>query len=167
MHMRRLTAVLLLGMGLTAFADAPTSWFDAIWLSDSKQRGTRGACAGEYEENNSLDLTERTDHTLSGEYTLNMSFFSDKHSSAQCDESDDNVATLDITYKVGGLPSKSAEEVAFDSTLKKCEEDGSYHACDSAPRQMRWVLRKIDQRTVVLVGDLAGTSKRTLQLHTH
>jgi hypothetical protein len=164
MNIPRCIAASLLVAGMTALADAPTAWYDAIWLSQSKQRGTRGACAGEYEQDNSLVLEDRTNHLITGEYELNMSFFSDRHSSSRCDESDDSVATLDITYKLSGVSSRDAHEVSFDSALKKCVEDGSYHECDSVPRHMRWSLRKVDDHTVTLVGNLVGTNTRTLHL---
>jgi hypothetical protein len=164
MNIRRCIAVSLLVANMTAFADTPAAWYDGFWLSQSKQRGTRGACAGEYEEDNSLVLEDNTDHSITGEYELNMSFFSERHSSSRCDESEDSVATLDITYKISGVSSRDAHEVSFDSALKKCVEDGSYHECDSVPRHMRWSLRKIDEHTVTLMGNLVGTNARTLHL---
>src|SRR6266852_1532367 len=98
-------------------------WFAAIWPSDSKRRGRRGACSGEYEENNALDLYENN-HAITGDLDLSMSFFSDKHSSDRCMDSEDLVATLDITYKLQGTSSGDADEITVDGTLKKCEEDG-------------------------------------------
>jgi len=68
------------------------------------------------------------------------------------------------TYKISGSSSEDAHEIRFNTDLKKCVEDGSYHECDSVPRHMKWALRKIDDRTVTLVGNLVGTNTRTLHL---
>ncbi len=62
------------------------------------------------------------------------------------------------------LRHEDAHEIRFKTDLKKCVEDGSYHECDSVPRHMKWALRKIDDRTVTLVGNLVGTNTRTLHL---
>jgi len=79
-------------------------------------------------------------------------------------DSEDFVATLDITYKLKGTSSGDADEITVDGTLKKCEEDGSYHECSSTPKKMQWTVRRAGNDSVVLKGRVAGTSERTLHL---
>jgi len=162
MSTRRL-AVFVLCITLVAITTAATTWFNAQWTSDYKRHTTRGACAGQYEEDNTLALYEGNNHAVTGEFELNMAFYSDRNSSARCDESEDSVATLDITYKLQGTWSGEEQEIALNGTLKKCEEDGSYHECDSTPRTMRWTVTRSGSDSVVLKGTLMGISERPLQ----
>jgi hypothetical protein len=138
-----------------------TAWFDAQWVSSTKSHDRRGACLGEYDQD--LDVAIEDPERIKGELELDVSFISDKRSSNRCFESDDFTASLTILFKFTGSYSDHSDSIVLDAVLKKCEEDGSFHECDSTPRTAQFTLRKSGADSVVLEGSLYGSDRHKLE----
>ena len=145
-------------------AEDAEPWFSDIWELYTKQSERFGVCTGELTEDDALDLLDSEKGAIKGTLEVSLDFISGRNSGRRCEDSEDSVSSLEINYVVSGSYSGQTDAVTVDARLKKCEEDGGYHVCDSTPRNTRFTVRRSGD-SVVLEGTLAGVSKRTLNRH--